>query len=275
MSVLDIQMRGSADGFVIGLEEQIAARRAILPELHLHPTLGKVPAVDWGTMSSADPARRADMRRVRHDGWGAACKLSGVLVVDLDQHNPAADGFAQWVQLLGAWRGPQAGMVGATPGGGRHIWYTNPHGWKGHIGIMPGVDLRGAGDGAGSQVVIAGQGRLLRVLGPLTDPPAPLVALMTAKLAPAAPPRPAVRAGSGGLGARARALCEQVARAPEGERNARLYWAACRVSDVVADSAVSMVALQEALIAAAVVAGLDEDEARTTVGNAGRYSVAS
>ena len=57
-------------------------------------------------------------------------------------------------------------------------------------------------------------------------------------------------------------LADWVARLPEGNRNAGLYWAACRAagdSDVL-----------ELLVAAAVQAGLTETEARRTVASADR-----
>ena len=80
----------------------------------------------------------------------------------------------------------------------------------------------------------------------LLDPPRPL------------PARPGRGTGTAGLVA-------FVAGLPEGNRNAGLFWAGCRLAEANSPSGDV-----EQLIAAAVQAGLPEDEARRTVASAAR-----
>jgi hypothetical protein len=64
------------------------------------------------------------------------------------------------------------------------------------------------------------------------------------------------------------ALVRTVETAPEGKRNAVLYWAACRGAELVAEGAASAEAVAALLCSAAVAAGLPEAEARRTVDSA-------
>jgi hypothetical protein len=72
------------------------------------------------------------------------------------------------------------------------------------------------------------------------------------------------REHGGGLNS-ADALLHLVEQAENGNRNAMLYWAACRAVDEGAD-------LEDALVDAAVRCGLSEPEARRTVASAARRS---
>lgn len=262
--MIEIMHRAPGDGFTVGLDDAIRASGTVLPGMHLHPTRGKMPVVEWGRLSTADPAARRELARVPHDGWGMACKPSGVLAVDLDQHDAAADGFASWVRLLEGWRGPQPGAVGATPAAGRHLWFTNPEGWPGLIGILPGVDLRGAGHGDGSQIVISGRGRHLRILGALTPPPSPLADLMRDRLrvAPRVAPPLSLRVPMSG---RVAGLARRVANAPEGQRNATLHWAACRIDDIAATDGATADEIASILLDAAAASGLETAAAAKTI----------
>lgn len=89
--------------------------------------------------------------------------------------------------------------------------------------------------------------------------------LMT-MLAPCAPPprRRPYEGSSGGSGEIDR-LAKWVARGAEGERNNRLYWAACRVGEMAKEYKVSPRAAGQTLVSAAVQAGLESGNAVQTV----------
>ena len=73
-------------------------------------------------------------------------------------------------------------------------------------------------------------------------------------------------------GARTRALIDHVLSGTPGDRNGRLYWSGCRAAEMVAAGEADQDGIAEALIGAAVQAGLrgGEREARRTVASAMR-----
>ncbi|HEX9535842.1 MAG TPA: hypothetical protein VF924_10235 [Stellaceae bacterium] len=74
------------------------------------------------------------------------------------------------------------------------------------------------------------------------------------------------RAGSGPQRARIlKPLARAVARAPEGQRNGVLFWAACRVGEVIAAGQIDRELGIELLAQAAAIAGLPDTEARRTI----------
>lgn len=110
--------------------------------------------VKWGTEATVDPEVIAGWwERWPAASIAVACKPSGLTVVDVD--GPA--GRASW-QALTARHG-QAPTTSVTTGrddGGIHYWYRAPHvdppgNSKGLVGA--GIDVRGAGEGAGGMVL--------------------------------------------------------------------------------------------------------------------------
>lgn len=201
-------------------------------------------------------------------GYGIACGRAPHHLVGLDLDvKHGADG----VTALGAlaeihrFAVPQTVTV-LTPSGGRHLWLTAPGPVPNSVGrLAPGIDVRGSGGyvvGPGSRTVAghyllepgtarhqlaAAPPELLRLTVP---PPAP-------GSADPAPRHPAEK--------RAAALVRFVLDSREGERNGRLFWAACRAYDAGLGEA-----LAPALVTAAVHTGLGEREAAATVASAGR-----
>ncbi|MFJ3584410.1 bifunctional DNA primase/polymerase [Streptomyces sp. NPDC090127] len=180
-----------------------------------------------------------------------------------------------------------------TPSGGRHLWLTGPPDVvvpNSASRLAPGIDIRGAGGylvGPGS-VTARGAYRLAPGSEHLDAAPCPrpLLALIAA---PAPRPRrqqdPADPHAPGAghdedLGHRndhshnprhhrthGRGLVHFVRTAHEGQRNTRLFWAACRAyENGLGDS------LTEALTTAAVHTGLTEHEARATIRSAARLT---
>ncbi|TFI30647.1 bifunctional DNA primase/polymerase [Streptomyces sp. 4R-3d] len=162
-------------------------------------------------------------------------------------------------------------VVVLTPSGGRHIWLSGPAGVTvpNSAGrLAPGIDVRGAGGylvGPGS-VTARGAYRLAPGSAGLAPAPCPraLLRLLT-------PPERGRHAGPGGhrggRPAQGHGLVQFVLAAHEGQRNTRLFWAACRAYEHgFGDS------LAETLVDAAVRTGLTEHEARATIASASRLT---
>jgi hypothetical protein len=203
-------------------------------------------------------------------GYGIACGRAPLHLVGLDLDiKHGADGFAALRVLAGAhgFTVPRTVAV-LTPSGGCHLWLTAPGPVPNSAGrLAPGIDVLGAGGyvvGPGSRTLA---GRYLLVPGcesrPVAEAPAALLAL--AAPAPAPPRDPGPEAPRHPAEKRAAALVRFVLDSREGERNGRLFWAACRAYDAGLGDA-----LAPALVTAAVHTGLSEQEAASTVSSAGR-----
>ncbi|MEE4493695.1 bifunctional DNA primase/polymerase [Streptomyces sp. BE230] len=153
-----------------------------------------------------------------------------------------------------------------TPSGGRHIWLSGPADVPvpNSAGrLAPGIDIRGTGGylvGPGS-VTTHGTYRLLPGTGTL--PPAPCPSALLHLLTP--PARPHLHHTH--PDDRGRGLIRFVLAADEGQRNTRLFWAACRAYEHGFGDA-----LAEALTRAAISTGLPEHEARATIASAARLT---
>ncbi|MER7725047.1 bifunctional DNA primase/polymerase [Streptomyces sp. NPDC096323] len=152
-----------------------------------------------------------------------------------------------------------------TPSGGRHIWLSGPPGTAvpNSAGrLAPGIDIRGTGGylvGPGS---VTARGVYRLVPGTGTLPPAPCPSALLHLLTPPAPPRHHHGHPDQGSG-----LIRFVLAAGEGQRNTRLFWAACRAYEHGFGDA-----LAEDLTRAAVRTGLSEHEARATIASAARLT---
>lgn len=198
-------------------------------------------------------------------------------------------------------------VVILTPSGGRHLWLTGPPDVvvpNSASRLAPGIDIRGAGGylvGPGSRT---DHGVYGTVPGTAHLPPAPCPSALLRLLLP--PPTRESRAGGGaargpggrGLGRgsgfdlgggtpaaggrghgegrgqghprshdHGHGLIHFVLTAHEGQRNTRLFWAACRAYENGLGPD-----LANALIDAAIHTGLTEREARSTVASAARMS---
>lgn len=235
----------------------------------------KRPAVDrWEERATANAAHvgAAWQGRYRGSNIGVACGPSGLVGLDLDS---AAHGDmpGDWQKLgvtdgrgvlacLAEWAGqsvPETFTV-RTPSGGWHLYFRAPErstvrNSAGALG--PLVDARGRGGylvGPGS-IVRGGEYSVVRG-GHAEALPAWLARLLT----PETPRQPgaAVRDARpvAAAEARLRGLVEHVASGAPGDRNGRLYWAACRGAELVAEGQVDASTLTQQLVAAALAAGL-------------------
>ncbi|MGW4274730.1 bifunctional DNA primase/polymerase [Streptomyces seoulensis] len=220
--------------------------------------------------ASADPARvRALFAAApRATGYGIACGLPPyqLIGVDLDTKTgtdaPAALRALARRHLFAV----PATVVVLTPSGGRHLWLSGPADVvvpNSASRLAPGIDIRGAGGylvGPGSRTA---HGVYALAPGTAHLPPAPCPPALLRLLLPP-PPAPGHRTHPAGDRSGA-GLVRFVLGAPEGQRNARLFWAACRAYENGIGPA-----LTAPLITAATTTGLPEREARATITSAAR-----
>ncbi|MGW7365505.1 bifunctional DNA primase/polymerase [Streptomyces sp. NPDC054841] len=207
-------------------------------------------------------------------GYGIACGRPPhhLIGVDLDTKSAATGGTdsvaaLRQLALQHLFTVPETVTV-ITPSGGRHLWLTGPPDVvvpNSASRLAPGIDIRGAGGylvGPGS---VSAHGAYQLAPGSANLSPAPCPSALLHLIAPPARPHhPAKsRAPRGqGLG-----LVQFVLAANEGQRNTRLFWAACRAyENGIGDS------LADALTDAAVRTGLTEREARATIASAARLT---
>ncbi|MGP3636885.1 bifunctional DNA primase/polymerase [Streptomyces sp. 24-1644] len=223
--------------------------------------------------ATTDPAavRALFAAAPRATGYGIACgrpphRLIGIdLDVDVTH---GSDSMAALQQLAARHRFaiPPTTTV-LTPSGGRHLWLTGPPDVavpNSASRLAPGIDIRGFGGylvGPGS-VTTHGSYRLAPGTAHLAPAPCPraLLHLLTPPTRPRPTPhRPVSRQGQG--------LIQFVRAARAGQRNTRLFWAACRAYEHgFGDD------LADALTAAAIHTGLSEREARAAIASAARLT---
>ncbi|MFH8464994.1 bifunctional DNA primase/polymerase [Streptomyces sp. NPDC017991] len=202
-------------------------------------------------------------------GYGIACGLDPhhLIGIDLDTKSGTDSSAAlRELALRHLFTIPETVVV-LTPSGGRHLWLSGPPDVvvpNSASRLAPGIDIRGAGGylvGPGSRTE---HGVYSTAPGTAQLPPAPCPTSLLRLLTP--PPRShaptAAAPTQQGLG-----LVQFVLAAHEGQRNTRLFWAACRAYENGFGPQ-----LTEALVDAAVRTGLTEREARSTITSASRMT---
>ncbi|WP_300610022.1 bifunctional DNA primase/polymerase [Trebonia sp.] len=222
----------------------------------------KVPDTNHGFKdATTDPATIRQWWPAGSDrNVAIATGAPGPDVLDVDV-KPDGSGWAAFNRLKAAGLLTGARALIRTPSGGLHAYYAGSSQPSGRL-VRHFLDFKAAGGYVVAPPSVVG-GRPYEVLDNraadgrvdwqavrrLLDPPQP-------------PARPGSGAGSG-------ALVAWVATLHEGNRNAGLFWAACRMAEN--DSPNGDL---EQLVAAAVQVGLPEDEARRTVASAARKAAA-
>jgi hypothetical protein len=218
----------------------------------------KIPATRHGYRdASADP----DQITRWFSDWpdrnlAIATGSPGPDVLDVDVH-PDGDGFAALRTLARAGLSDGAAAIVRTPSGGAHRYYAGSAQRCGHLPGHP-LDFRAQGG-----YVLAPPSCIdAKTYTLISRPPGRSGldwAAVTRLLEPA---RSALRPPSPGLPAGTHYLAGWVARLEEGNRNAGLYWAACRALE--ADRAADL----DPLAAASRQAGLGDREIRATLESA-------
>ncbi|MFZ3558366.1 MULTISPECIES: bifunctional DNA primase/polymerase [unclassified Streptomyces] len=209
-------------------------------------------------------------------GYGIACGRGPrpLIGIDLDRKN-GVDGCAELERLGREHDFPVPRTVTVcTPSGGFHLWFTGPAEIKvpNSAGrVAPGIDVRGTAGylvGPGSMTP-AGVYDLHPALTEFTvhPIPAPLLRLILPPPKPVAVP---AQRGPVGVGRRLLGLVRTVLEATPGERNGRLFWAACKAFEAADEGGADASAIEQVMVDAACAVGLDEREARTTITSARR-----
>ncbi|MGW9589210.1 bifunctional DNA primase/polymerase [Streptomyces chartreusis] len=221
--------------------------------------------------ASTDPARIRELFAAAPwaTGYGIACGLPPhhLIGIDLDTKSGTDSSAAlRELALRHLFTIPPTVVV-LTPSGGRHLWLTGPPevvvpNSAGRL--APGIDIRGAGGylvGPGSRT---DHGVYSTAPGTAHIVPARCPRALLRLLLP--PPRshhPAPPSADG----HGQGLVQFVLAAHEGQRNTRLFWAACRAyEDGIGP------ALVDPLVEAALNTGLTEREARATIASAARMT---
>ncbi|GAA0290699.1 bifunctional DNA primase/polymerase [Streptomyces turgidiscabies] len=222
--------------------------------------------------ATTDPARIRELFAAAPwaTGYGIACGLPPhhLIGIDLDTKSGTDSSAAlRELALRHLFTIPETVVV-LTPSGGRHLWLTGPPDAvvpNSASRLAPGIDIRGAGGylvGPGSRTEhgVYGTAPGTAHLTPAPCPPSLLRLLLPPppRTHPSTPPSPAEH-GQG--------LVQFVLAAHEGQRNTRLFWAACRAYE----NGIGPTLLAP-LVEAAVQTGLTEREARATVASAARMT---
>ncbi|BCZ86489.1 bifunctional DNA primase/polymerase [Thermus thermophilus] len=214
--------------------------------------------------ASQDPATLEAWWRSCPEAGVGLLAPEGVLVLDFD--DPTA-----WEGLRQEHPALEAAPRQRTPKGGVHLFLRLPDGVRlsASVRAIPGVDLRGMG----RAYVVAAPTRLkdgrtyaweVPLVRPEALPPVPRDLLLKL-LPPPPPPRPAWTPVEGASPKRLRALleayCHRVAATPPGQRHLTLIRYAVAAGGLLPHGLDPREA-EEALVAAAMSAGLPEAEAR-------------
>jgi Bifunctional DNA primase/polymerase, N-terminal len=244
----------------------------------------KRPAVpEWEQRACCDPERVARYWPSEQHNAGIACGPSRLVVVDLDTHGRLPEDWRQLPGIrdgrdvlaqLAEWAGqpwPSTYMV-ATVSGGWHLYFAAPEGGEirnSASRLGPLVDVRAAG----GYVVAAGSvvdGKPYELLD--DGDTVPLPAWIRQLLAPVVTASAAAGTRPAPPGARLQGLLATARSGQAGDRNNPLYWASRRAAEMITAGEITRGDAEEALIAAALEAGLrgGEPEARRTFASAMR-----
>ncbi|MDT0449935.1 bifunctional DNA primase/polymerase [Streptomyces hesseae] len=228
---------------------------------------GKAPACPaWPAEATRNPAMLKKWFGSGLHNIGVAMKRSDVIGIDIDR----AGAFEEAEEAFpGIW----APTFTITTAKGRHLYYRVPDVELGnYTGRLPkNIDVRGI-KGDGGYLVGPGSrhesGALYEAENwnvPIAPMPPVLVQVLTPVPRPARV-RPGIASGAGALVP----LVANVLEAVEGERNNRLHWAASRAAEEILLGFYDTNAARAALLAAALMTGLDEREADATISSAFR-----
>jgi Bifunctional DNA primase/polymerase, N-terminal len=225
--------------------------------------------------ASADPDQIRAWGKLCPDGnVGIACgDASEIVVVDVDPRN-AGDTSIRALAARGYSfpKGPRQ----RTGNGGWHLFFQHQPDIVGSKNrLRPGVDLKSDG----GYVLVAPSwtrpsdagpgGPYLWEVSPFDVPVPRMPIWMTTMLRPAPRPKPAFTPDVNGSDIDL--LARFVAASTKGERNNRLFWAACRAAELVAQRRLSSPSAEAVLLRAALASGLSTNRAAATIRSGMRH----
>jgi hypothetical protein len=220
---------------------------------------------------SNDPEEVADWF-FPHDNIGVTLGPSKLLVIDPDRHQ--YDGVAAFTKLCkkhaadGEW--PDTLTV-YTAGGGYHLYFQNPRGYRTTGALPKGIDVKGDGGlvvAPGSR--IDGKYYTVENDAPVAELPEWLEKLITGSKPDAArktgsSPRQLQRMPPDRLQKKIEGILNQVAEAGYGERNMILHWAACRMREIVDVDRIPVETAEDYLLQNAYICGLAGEDGERAV----------
>jgi hypothetical protein len=230
---------------------------------------GKTPTLKRGMLgASTDPGLVAAWWELRPTAnIGVSCGPSGLLVVDLDSE----DAVHRWTDLAALHDGHPKTLVART-GKGYHVYFTGK-GRSTASRIASGIDTRSGGGYVIAPPSLHGSGVVYRWLDPSREPvPAPewlLELLEHGRHHEDDLPGERKRLPDGVMftpygGSALDRIAREMSRAREGERNATLNALAYRCGRLSAAGQLAEGVARRDLVAAALAAGLEAEEAEKT-----------
>jgi len=222
----------------------------------------KIPATLHGLYDAVDRPEQARALFLAHPasryvGVPTGVK-NGIICIDVD---PA--GMKPWLYLK--WKRLGNTLMHRTPRGGVHIYYrlpgppnpviTSRQICDGRPLLAHGVDILSEG----RSVIWAGDGYSVIQDEPIGEMPSWMIRQLLRK-----PEKPKERRYSTPASDAANRLLNYVRRSKDGERNNVLFWASCRLSEIVREGGLGESEAIAAAAAAGVDAGLGELEAWRT-----------
>jgi Bifunctional DNA primase/polymerase, N-terminal len=226
------------------------------------PLRAKVPLTPHGVL---DATSHPDIIAQWWDRWPDAnigCRVpEGILVLDVDPRNGGAKRLAELEREHGDLP-PTRTTISGRGDGGQHLWFLHPGGRVSGSRLGSGLDIKtSTGYVVLPPSIHPKTGQPYRWQEPVAIvawPPTWLQRLLL-------PPRPYLMPVRANGASDSDALVRFVRVQPEGNRNAGLFWAACRAVELDATAATF-----ERLVCAAMAAGLSSTEAWRTVRSAMR-----
>jgi Bifunctional DNA primase/polymerase, N-terminal len=220
-------------------------------------------------MRPANPRSSAIGGAASREQTSVSQPAAGFFVLDLD-----GPGAAQWFTNSCGRHGDAERTLTVKTMRGWHLYFTTAEPVPCSTSrIAPKVDIKGDGGYVAAPPSIHPDGPVYTLVRDLPIAPAPRWLVDLAMPDIVEPVQRAVPAWSppkshAAIGAQFLGLLKFVATSPEGERNDRTYWGACRARDLIAAGTVSAHSVQELIIEAASRAGLPHKEAARTVASA-------
>lgn len=240
-------------------------RKCVSLGWHLLPCRAgtKVPAAKNGVYAATNDLDKILSIASKHPdlNWAVANAPSGLYVIDIDSKS---GGLATLDVIERAYTRLKTPLVAYTPNGGWHLYFRMQVDLPCTVGrIAKGIDTRGVGGYTMIPPSVVGgslYGEYLWLDEAGLDaelPPVPqwLIDMLTKPIVE----DDAVRVED--LDGSAQRIVEWLYKAPEGERNNRLFWAACECRRI----GIGLTQAQSALCQAAKYIGLSEAESRSTI----------